>query len=195
MKRPIIKTVAAILVLVFVLFSAVWPLAGVDELLGISDGNRPGGMIPVGPQGNMPEGTPPVFDGTLQAEMQGQLLQGTSQPGQGGGPGEGMHPNTGDGMRPSGLMPAMQILQYVLYAVIIVCGLIAFGGFWLNKRWGSVMAIITAVIVLVMTVTAMLGNISIASLIENVIKLVLGVAVIILAILPGKSKPEVAEVT
>lgn len=195
MKRPMIKTVAAILMLVFILFSAVWPLAGVDELLGISDGNRPGGGMPVVPQGNMPEGTPPAFDGTLQAEMQSQAMLGTPQTGQGGGPGGGMQPNTGDGMRPGGLMPAMRILQYVLYAVIIVCGLIAFGGFWLNKRWGSVLAIITAVIVLVMTVTAMFGAMTAASLIECIINLLLGVAVIILAVLPGKSKPEVTEVT
>jgi hypothetical protein len=182
MKRPLIKTVAAILVLVFVLFSAVWPLAGVDELLGINNGYRPGGGMPVGSQGIIPEGTPPSFDGT-------------PQPGLGGGPGGGMQPNTGNGMRQSGMMPAMSILQYVLYAVIIVCGLIAFGGFWLNKRWGSVMAIITAVIVLVMTITAMFGVLPTALLIENIIRLLLGIAVIILAVLPGKRIPETNELT
>jgi hypothetical protein len=201
MKRPAIKTAAAVLVIALVFFSAVWPLVGLDEVLGLGSG-RSGGMGQA-PQGGMPQGTPPAFDGTPLANMPGQMaqgtplaeLQGTTQPGQGGVPAAGMQPNMPDGTGQSGLMPVMRILQYVLYAIIIVCGLIAFGGIWMVKRWGTVMAIITATIVAVMTVTSLIGVMSSAMLIESIIKLLLVVAVVVLALIPAAKASTEPELT
>jgi len=93
------------------------------------------------------------------------------------------------------LMPVMRILQYVLYAIIIVCGLIAFGGIWMEKRWGSMMAMITAAIVVVMTVTSLLGVMSSVVLIENIIKLLLVIAVVVLAAFPAVKTNKESDIT
>lgn len=201
MKRPAIKTAAAVLVIVLVMISAVWPLVGFDELLGFGSG-RGSGMAQA-PQGGMPQGTQPAFDGTPQANMPGQMaqgtppaeMQGTPQPGQGGAPAAGMQPGMPNGEGQNGLIPVMRILQYVLYAIIIVCGLIAFGGIWLGKRWGTVMAIITAAIVMIMAVTSLIGAISTVMLVENIIKLLLAAAAVVLALMPAAKANTSPEIT
>lgn len=174
MKRPITLIIAAVLVLVMVLLSAVWPLVGGNQLLGMptGGGNRSGGV-----NGRIPNGT---FQGNLpqNGQSQGNSSINGSQTGT----------RTGGSINQSGLMQLTRILQYGLYAVIIILGLIAFGGLWTWKRWGIVMAIITAAVVLIATIPGMFRFFSIVTLIENILKVLLAIAVIVLVVLP-KSKP------
>lgn len=176
MKRPNTITTAAILIVILMVISAVWPLVGGDQLLGVGSNGGPGGGMPLGPlganpQGTLPEGTPPSM---------GDLPQGGQfQPGQGGNLNNGMQPG-----QSNSLMSVMRILQYVLYALIIVCSLIAFGGLWTWKRWGSIMAIVTSVIVLVMSVTLLFGMVTTANLIKNIAAIAIALTTCGLILLP-----------
>jgi hypothetical protein len=130
-----------------------------------------------------------MMQGTPSAEM-----QGTPQPGQAGAPAADMQPGMPGDSGQGDLIQIMRVLQYALYAVIIVCGLIAFGGIWMGRRWGSVMAVVTALVVIVMTVSIMFTAISTTALVVNIASLVLAAAVIVLAVLPGtKTTVEVHE--
>lgn len=86
----------------------------------------------------------------------------------------------------------MRILQYVLYALVIVCGLIAFGGLWTWKRWGIVMAVVTSVIVIVMSVMMLFGMVSTVVLVESIIRIVIALAVVVLVLLPKSKTMETA---
>lgn len=195
MKRPGTVTFAAILVVVLLLISAVWPLVGGDELLRFGNSGQPGGILPSGPLGNLPAGTPPSSDGTVQL---GTPQPGTGgapkgmqgQPGIGGAPDNGMQSNSSQVPSGSGLMSIMRILQYVLYALVIVCGLIAFGGLWTWRRWGSVMAVVTSVIVTVMSVVSLFGMFSTVVLIESIVRMLIALAVVALVLMPGSRAVE-----
>lgn len=198
MKRSGTVTIAAILVVLLLLVSAVWPLVGGDELLGLGNSGQPGRNMPSGPQGNPPDGTPPGFNGTVKPPSQ---PEGTPQPGMDGAPdGQqvqpgmtgGMQPNIGEVPTGNGMMPIMRILQYVLYALVIGCGLIAFGGLWTWKRWGIVMAVVTSVIVIVMSVVSLFGMISTVVLVESIIRIVISLAVTVLVLLPKSKVMETA---
>ncbi len=184
MKRPVTVTIAAILVVFLLLISAVWPLVGGDELLRLGNSGQPGANMPSAPQGNPPEGTPPGFDGTMQPPS---LPERASQPGMTAA----MQSNFGKAPNGNGMMP-MRILQYVLYALVIVCGLIAFGGLWTWKRWGIVMAVVTSVIVIVMSVMMLFGMVSTVVLVESIIRIVIALAVVVLVLLPKSKTMETA---
>ena len=194
MKRPVTVTFAATLVVVLLLISAVWPLVGGDELLGSGASGQPGANMPSPSQGNPPNGTPRGFDGTtVQPPTQPDR---TLQPGMGGAPGReqgqpgmtgGMQPNLGEAPAGNGMMSIMRILQYILYAFVIVCGLIAFGGLWTWKRWGIVMAVVTSVTVIAMSVVSLFNMITTVVLVENIVRILIALTVVVLVLLP-KSK-------
>ena len=191
MKRPVTLTIAAVLVLVLIVISAVWPLVGGQSLLGRT-GLRGGGGFPQRnfSAENSQWGTPPA----RLRENQNQAAPG--QPGTG-------TENSGSGtqFQPDGRMPAnrggamqlMRIFQYALYAVELVLGLVAIGGLWASKRWGIVLAIITSAVVLVATAAGFFRPVSMFLLIENLLKVVIAVGVIVLVVLP-KPKQEQASV-
>jgi hypothetical protein len=195
MKRPITLTIAAILLLVMLLLSSVWPVVGGDRLLGINTGfGRFSGGFPGGnpPSGNFQQGTPPgnFPQGTLSAQPNG-TQSGFSQNGQNqNGTGNGMNQQfqPGNGVRGNrGGMMGNRVLQYVLYAVELLLGLAAIVGLWLSKRWGMILAIITSAIVLVATIPSMFRIFSVFSLIENLLKILLAIGIIVLVVIP---KPE-----
>lgn len=193
MKRPVTITVAAILVLLMVLVAAIWPLVGGDQMIGVESFNRSRGGMPGNfsgtPQAQMqgtpmpdqngqnPGGQPPAQDNQIQSTpMAGQNGQG--QPGQG---------RFGNGPRQNGMFGGLRIFEYVLYAAIIVLGLISFGGLWNWKKWGTLLAIITSAVVVAGTVPSFIRVFSPLLLVEAILKIALAIAVIVLVLLP-KSK-------
>jgi hypothetical protein len=182
MKRPITISLAAFFVLALLLISAVWPLVGGDQLLGLNRGGT-GRTMPQG--GLVPQGTPSGDQGNIPQDGQGQNPAGLGNfSGNGGQP----QMNGSNFPNQNGTMQFTRILQYVLYALVIVLGLIAFGGLWAWKRWGMVMAIITAAVVLIMTITGLFRAFSTIVLIEDIVKILLAIAEAVLVLLP-KSKP------
>ncbi len=194
MKRPVTLTIAAVLVLVLILLSSVWPVVGGDRLLGRSttsarfsgrftNGNLPSGGFQQGtPSGNFPQGTP---SGSLNDNQSG--LGQNGQNGSGNGANQSFQPGTGMRGTRGGMMRG-GALQYVLYAVEFLLGLAAIVGLWLSKRWGIVLAIITSAIVLIATLPGMFRFFSAASLIESLLKIVLAIGIIVLVAIP-KPKP------
>jgi hypothetical protein len=200
MKRPITLTIAAILVLVVILLSAVWPMVGGDRLLGLN--SRPagfGGRFANGnsPSGNFLQGTP--SENSQSGTPSGNSPQGTPS-GQPNGTQNGFAPNDqngngnrqggqfgpGNGMRGSrgGMFGGGRILQYVLYAVEILLGLAAIIGLWLSKKWGAVLAIITSAVILIATLPGLFQFFNAVSLIESLLKIVLAIGIIVLVVIP-----------
>jgi hypothetical protein len=185
MKRPLTLTIAAVLVLVLILISAVWPMVGGQRLIG-GMGPRGGSNSPSGnlPSGNTPQGTPPARPSGTQNGTN------SSQPGAGpdnNGSSQQFQPGSGAPGNRGGMMQSTRVLQYVLYAVELILGLIAIGGLWASKRWGIVLSIITSALVLIATVPGIFRSFSTISLIENILKILLAICIIVLVVLP-KSK-------
>ena len=188
MKRPVTLTIAAVLVLVLIAISAVWPLVGGQSLIG-----------GIGPRGGFSRGNPPsgnIQEGTPPARSRGN--QNQTDPGQ---PGAGTENNgSGTQFQPGGRMPAnrggamqlMRIFQYALYAVELVLGLVAMGGLWASKRWGIVLAIITSAVVLAATVPGFFRPVSMFLLVENCLKVLIAIGIIVLVVLPKPKQVEVS---
>jgi hypothetical protein len=193
MKRPITLTIAAILVLVMILLSSVWPVVGGDRLLGMStvsgrfSGGFPGGNPPSGnfqqgmPSGNFSQGTPP--SGQPNGNQNGFNPNGQNQNGTGNGTNQQFQPGTG-GRGPRGGLTGNRELQYVLYAVEFLLGVATIVGLWLSKRWGMVLAIITSAVVLIATIPGMFRVFSAFSLIESLLKILLAIGIIVLVVIP-----------
>jgi len=86
----------------------------------------------------------------------------------------------------------MRIFQYALYAVELVLGLVAMGGLWASKRWGIVLAIITSAVVLTATVPGFFRPMSMFSLVENCLKVLIAIGIIVLVVLPKPKQVEVS---
>jgi uncharacterized membrane protein (DUF2068 family) len=82
-------------------------------------------------------------------------------------------------------------LQYVLYAVEFILGILAIIGLWFSKKWGKILAFITSGVVIVATLPGMFRMFSAVTLIENVLKILLAIGIIVLVALP---KPKPAQV-
>jgi hypothetical protein len=187
MKRPVLLTIAAVLVLVLVLLSAVWPMVGGNRVTGMAGGPSQGQMTQrTPPAGNFQKGTPDWNNNGSTSGNQGTNSNGT-------GTGQPGFRNGNRSNNRGGMMGLTRILQYCLYALEIVLGVIASIGLWMSKRWGRVLAIITAALVLVVTIPGMFRMFSVYSLIENLAKVILAVGIIVLVVLP-KSKPVQAAV-
>jgi hypothetical protein len=185
MKRPVTLLIAAILVALLVLISAVWPMVSGQKLLGGTRfANEPQPAQGNVPTGEPPGGTPPTQpgNGNNRQPMNSNSSTGpmnngasTTNPGK---PGAGMNGGLADGSIKN------RILEYVLYSVILILGLVAFGGLWISRRWGIVVSIITAALVFVETLPGLFRSISTINLVVSLIKVVLAIGIIILVVLP-----------
>jgi uncharacterized membrane protein (DUF2068 family) len=59
---------------------------------------------------------------------------------------------------------------------------------WLSKKWGVILAIITSAVVLIATIPGMFRMFSSIVLIENLLKVILAIGIIVLVVLP-RPKP------
>ncbi len=190
-KRPPVVTIAAILLVVLALFVAGLGIAG---QFGLTRGprqfaadqfrnrtfNSPNGGTgnPIGalPNGQGNTGSP---NGTFP---NGQGDTGTTPnfsrtfPGGGGG---------------SGLTRLFRLLRPVMIGldvVLLVLAAVAAFGLIKGKRWGVVLSIILAVLVILLTIPSMIRIFSIVVLVENLARILLAVAVVVLLLLPASRK-------
>ncbi|MFH2039558.1 MAG: hypothetical protein ABIJ65_09015 [Chloroflexota bacterium] len=187
-KRPAILTIATICLVLLVLLSSGLALARNFGLLGTSLGAAgfPFGSMMRG-QGNFPQG-------------------GSQQPGNLPGDGTFQRPGNFDPNDPdtqvnpttrtfqggtgttSGLIRILGFATTGLNIVALVLGLLAAFGLWKQKKWGAVLAIIVAVLILLTSFSGLLSFFSLLIFGEALLKVLLALAVIILLLLPASRK-------
>lgn len=87
----------------------------------------------------------------------------------------------------------LRLGQYTLGGSVILFGLLAMVGVWLDRKWGKVMTVIAGAIVLVAAVVPLFQMRFSLTIIEAVIKIALAAGVIILTFLPGKKSQAVVQ--
>jgi hypothetical protein len=183
-QRPAVVTIAAILLIVLSLFVAGLGIANQYGLLGGSFGNQQfivgqGRNRNFNPQGGFPQGGFP----------QGGLPQGgipNDQNNQGTTP--NFTPNRQVGVGFARIFRLIQPVTIVLDVILLVLSLVAAIGLFKSKRWAAVLAIIISVLLIVLTIPGMLRIFSSIILVENLARIILAIAVIVLLLLPSARK-------
>ncbi len=95
------------------------------------------------------------------------------------------------GANASGLGRLFSLLRPVTLGLdivmLILAGVAAFALFR-GKRWGVVLSIILAVLIILLTIPSMIRIFSAVVLIENLVRILLAVAVVVLLLLPASRK-------
>jgi hypothetical protein len=182
-QRPAVVTIAAILLIVLSLFVAGLGIAQQFGILGTGFGNQQfvagqfrnrssnsGGGFPQGgfPQGGFPQGSSP----------NDQNNQGTT-------------PNFTPNRQFSIGFAILRFLQPVtlgLDILMLVLAVVAGIGLFRSKRWGAILAIVISVLLILLTIPSMLRIFSAVLLVENLVRILLAVAVIVLLFLPSARK-------
>jgi hypothetical protein len=181
MKRPVTLIIAAGLVILLVFISAVWPMVSgnrfSDQFRNLNNNPQPGQVNPE--SGNLRQGTPPAFPGNGD--------QKRNENGTGSTPGASTLNSEMPGQGFLSL-PGNQNLtiayEYILYVVILILGLIAFGGLWLGRRWGNVVSIIVSAFVVVTTLPALFQTETAINFVQLFLKISLAVGTVVLVLLP-----------
>lgn len=175
-KRPNVVTIAAILLLVLSLFVTGLGIANQFGLLGRGFGNR---QFLAGQGGNR-NFTPPNgfqsngsgFNGFPNA----QNNQGTT-------------PNaTFNRTRATGLASLFRVLRPIALAldiILLVLSVVAAIGLFKMKRWAVILAIVISALVILLTIPGMLRIFVSINLVENLFRILVAVAVIVLLLLPS----------
>ncbi len=184
-KRPPVVTIAAIVLVVLALFVAGLGIAG---QFGLTRGNRQfvagqfrnrnfalpnGGVNNGGTNNGSPLGTLPNngLGGTGTTNNFPRTFTGST-----GG---------------TGLTRLFRLLRPVTIGLdivlLILAGIAAFGIFR-GKRWGQILAIVIAVLLLLLAIPGLLRIFTAAVLIENLVRILLAVVVIVLLLLPASRK-------
>ena len=195
-QKPVfLKIIILIICILLVLIAGVLPLIGGTRALGIQSAL---GGNPDGRTGNF---TPPA-DGSFQPGQGGNMPQDGGNwenlPDTSAIPGGGSGNFTGDTTQLSQLqtqMKLLQLVQYIVGGVVILFSVLTAVGVWLNKKWGKVMAAITAVIVLAYSIPTMLQTFGSLNLVEGIAKIVLAIALVVLIFIPGKKPQQETEFT
>lgn len=188
-SKSILLIITAGLLLLLILVSALWPLLGGDRMLmtagGLRGGRNADGMTPPQGDGN--------FDPNNMPQPQGTFVPGDNANGQGSfTPGD--RPQGGFSPSNTGLSTLWRILQNILYVVELALGILAIVGIWLKKQWGIVLGIIVASVIFIFTIVGMFRMFTTIAVIENIVKCLLAVAVIVLSLLP-RTRRELQAVT
>jgi hypothetical protein len=183
-KRPAVVTIAAILLIVLSVIVTGLGIANQYGLLGQGFGSRQFGLGQFhnrnfNPQGGFPQGGFP----------QGGFPQG-------GFPNDQNNPGTTPNFNPNrqvgtGLFRLFRLIRpvtIVLDVIFLVLAVLAAIGLFKSRRWGAVLAIIISVLLILLTIPGMLRIFSPLILVENLVRIILAIAVIVLLLLPSARK-------
>lgn len=178
-KRPSVVTIAAILLVVLALFVAGLGIAGQFGLLRGSRQFAAGQFRSRNfsfPNSGTNNGSPV---GTLPNSQDGSGTTPTFRQPFGGGTGV------------TGLSRLVRLFRTITLGLdivlLILAGLAAFG-ILKGKRWGVILAIVLAALIILLTIPGMLRIFSALVLVENLIRIALAAAVIVLLLLPVSRK-------
>jgi hypothetical protein len=183
-KRPAVITIAAILLLVLSLFVAGLGIASQYGLLGQGFGPRQfvAGQLRnrnFNPQGGFPQGGFP----------QGGVPQG-GFPNDQNNPGgtTNLNPNRQLGVDFARVFRLIRPVMIVLDVILLVLAVVAAIGLFKSRRWAAVLGIILSVLLILLTLPGMLRIFSALLVVENLTRIILAVAVIVLLLLPSARK-------
>ncbi len=196
-NKPVTMIVAAGLMILLIILTAVFQFAG-GRSMNLRGG--PGGNLQ---PGSMPEGFQPPSDGSMPEGFQppsGDMPQGGNfqapQGGFDGGSAGSFQPGNFGGASGTS-MKLMQLLRGVQTGasiLVMLLGVLAVTGILVGKPWGRTWAIITAILMVLASLSGLFQPGFGFSMIGSIIKMVLAVAVIVLCFLP-KSRPVLATET
>jgi hypothetical protein len=191
-KRPTVVTIAAIVLVVLCLFVAGLGLATQFGLIrGLGGGGFVAGQFrnrQFNPQNgvtnnNGQNGFPNINGQNGFTNNNGQI--GTlpnDQTNQGTTP--NFTPNRQFG---TGLASVLRLLQPVMTGldiVLLILSIVAVVGLLKNMRWGAILGIVLSVLVILLAIPGFIRLFSAVVLIENLVRILLAVAVIVLLLLP-----------
>lgn len=188
-KRPSVVTIAAILLIVLSLFVAGLGIANQYGLLGGGFGGRQfagrdGQNRTFNPQGGFPQGGFPQGGFPQGGFPQGGSQNDPNNP--------GTTPNrTFNRQAVTGFARIFQILSPITLAldiILLVLAVVAAIGLFKTKLWAAIMAIVISVLVILLTIPGMLRIFSSVILVENLVRILMAVAVIVLLLLPSARK-------
>ncbi|OGN95349.1 MAG: hypothetical protein A2Z71_02665 [Chloroflexi bacterium RBG_13_50_21] len=170
-QRPAVVTIAAILLIVLSLFVAGLGIARQFGLLGVGFSNRQ--FLP-GQFRNRNFTPPNGFPSTGFPNDQNN--QGTTP---------NFTPNRQIGLGFARLFHLIGPLIISLDIVLIALSAVAAIGLFKGKRWGAILAIVLAVLLFLLAIPGLFRVFSTIVLIENLVRMLLAVAVIVLLLLPS----------
>ena len=99
------------------------------------------------------------------------------------------------GTRSSTQMKLLFLARYTVGVGVILFGILAAICTWLNKKWGKLMGVITAAIILAYTIPFIFGMMRYMGVntILYMVNIVLAVALVVFAFIPKKKSPKVEE--
>jgi hypothetical protein len=179
-KKPVTLKIAAIVLILLILFSSGLALANYYSSLGFGLGNRPSfnsgspgqqpGSIANNPSGQLPQSFPTLTNGEQSPFFSGGNSDRNIQ-------------------MPAAfsLLRILQSLALYLNIGLLVIGLTAVFGVWKGKKWGVILAFIIASLVLLLTIPSLFVPtffFSWLTFVEDAVRIVLAMAVMVLLLLP-----------
>lgn len=205
-KRPAAVVVAAILLIVLALFVGGY---GAATQLGLIRGTgarqftpgqfRRGNLPPGGFQGN---GGTNNFQGNGGTDgFQGNGGTGGFQGNAPGGGGNGIVINPGGGAGSTlnanrggsfaGIARFLRVIRPVMIALdvlVLLLAIVAAVGLFMTKRWAAILSIVLAGLVILLTIPGMLRIFSSVVLVENLVRILVSLAIIVLLVLPSSRR-------
>ncbi len=178
-QRPAVVTIAAILLIVLSLFVAGLGIASQYGLLGRGLGNRQFVAGQFRNRNFTPQNGVPFNSGPSTGLPNDQNNQGTTP---------NFTPNQQIGTGLARLIRLIRPVTIGLDIVLFVLSVVAAIGLFKSKRWGAILGIVLAVLVILLSIPGMLRIFSAVVLIENLVRILLAVAVIVLLLLPTARK-------
>jgi hypothetical protein len=174
-KRPTVVTIAAILLIVLSVFVAGLGIASQYGLLGQGFGSR---QFVAGQFQNRtfnPQSGFPVNGSPNSGFPNNQNNQGTTP---------NFTPRLQSGTGIATLFRLIRPVTIGLDIVMLVLSVVAAIGLFRSKRWAATLAIVLAILLILLAIPGLLRIFSAMVLIENLIRILLAVAVIVLLLLP-----------
>jgi len=173
-QRPVVVTIAGILLIVLTLFVAGFGIARQYGVLRVGVGNRqflPGQFQSrnFNPQGGFPSSGLP-FD---------QNNPGTVP---------NFAPNRQVGVGLTRLFSLIRPVLTGLNVILVVLGVVAAIGLFKIKRWGATLAIVLAVLLFLLAIPGLFRIFSVAILAESLVRMLLAIVVSVLLLLPSARK-------
>jgi hypothetical protein len=181
-NKPVTLLIASGLMIVLVVLVGILPLFGRIRGFGMNPGRQFNGQRGQF-QRNLPDGaTLPNSGIPPQGFTRGD---GTST--QGGF--TGAMPSGNMGVKIFQLMRGVQIVGGILLGLL---GILSIVGMWLNKKWGRVWAVVTSILIFLITIPNLLRGMFGLSMVETLVKVTFAVAIIVLCLLPKSRQVVVA---